>query len=189
MHVYNILTATIIGWSRVDTVELTDLHEYIQKSIQERQEHLDLDSPCLEIGADSQESRGLMAMHLKIFLTKQVKVHLCHACGNPKCSNPSHLYWGTPSENSQDTQRHNPGLGLRVRDTLLRKNPNHYRDMALARREGNRYGNLMSPEQIKERLDSIKHLDPHKWGFYTKVSKIWGLTPQASSRFYRQHFR
>jgi hypothetical protein len=26
----------------------------------------------------------------------------CHTCDNPPCCNPSHLYWGTPTDNRQD---------------------------------------------------------------------------------------
>ena len=30
------------------------------------------------------------------------KPFACHSCGNPKCCNPEHLYWGSPSDNIQD---------------------------------------------------------------------------------------
>lgn len=169
------------------TMELTPLHEYILKTQEERQAHIDLSDPCLELGADSQESRALMALHLRVFLTKQVKVHLCHACGNAKCSNPKHLYWGTPRENTLDAYMHDPDISKRSRDTRLKRNPNCYREMALKRRELNRDGAKMDPEKVQERFESIKHLNPNEWGFYKKVGEVWGVTPQTAGRFYRKY--
>jgi hypothetical protein len=78
------------------------LNEYMTLSQNERQSHLDLTEPCIELGANSQECRGLMAMFLKTTVIKSKKIHLCHACYNDKCNNSKHLYWGTPKENYED---------------------------------------------------------------------------------------
>lgn len=69
---------------------------------EQRRQHLDLKSPCIERGGNSTMFRGLLASHLntEIFVSK--KILLCHACHNSKCSNPAHLYWGSYSDNIQD---------------------------------------------------------------------------------------
>lgn len=79
-----------------------DINEYIKKTKEERQSHLDLSSSCIEIGTNSYQCRALLAHELQTVLPKGRKILLCHACNNDKCSNPKHLYWGTSSENSRD---------------------------------------------------------------------------------------
>lgn len=44
--------------------------------------------------------------------------HICHACDNPKCVNPKHLWAGTPSDNAID--RESKGRG---RDAKGENNP------------------------------------------------------------------
>jgi hypothetical protein len=61
---------------------LLNIEEYIILPLEKRQGHLRLNEPCIERGG-----------------TYSVA---CHACHNAKCSNPCHLYWGTPKENWQD---------------------------------------------------------------------------------------
>jgi hypothetical protein len=68
----------------------------------ERTKHLDLSQQCIERGGNSTVHRGVLAQYLNTNFPS--KVHLCHACHNDKCSNPLHLYWGTPSENIQDAK-------------------------------------------------------------------------------------
>ena len=80
-----------------------DLFEYIQKPKSERQSHLDLKDPCIEIGANSKECRALLAHYIYTTIRPSKKIHLCHACNNAKCSNVKHLYWGTVAENSRDS--------------------------------------------------------------------------------------
>ncbi len=75
---------------------------YLDKPIDERKQHLKLDTPCNERGGYSTMFRGLLANFLgtEIFIDK--KIVLCHACHNAKCSNPEHLYWGSYKENIDD---------------------------------------------------------------------------------------
>ena len=80
------------------------VEKWIQESREVRTAHLDLSEECLERGGNSTTHRGVLAQ----FLTTNFpsKIDLCHACGNEKCSNPKHLYWGTRSENVQDAIVH-----------------------------------------------------------------------------------
>lgn len=81
-----------------------DIYAYMERPKEERQEHLDLSQPCTEIGGYSSEARLLLAHYLKTTVPRGMKVLLCHACNNAKCSNPRHLYWGRPKENQDDSQ-------------------------------------------------------------------------------------
>src|ERR1700761_834539 len=81
------------------------IDEYMQKSREERRAHLRLDEECIKIGGyDSREYRGLLAHFLKTEIPTKKKVFLCHACNYHWCSNPNHLYWGTPADNYLDAQ-------------------------------------------------------------------------------------
>ena len=65
----------------------------------ERQEHLDLSETCIERGGNSTNHKGVLAQYLNTNIPYGIYFPLCHACHNGKCSNPKHLYWGTPKEN------------------------------------------------------------------------------------------
>ena len=69
-----------------------------------RTAHIDMGEPCIERGGNSTVHRGILAQYLDTNLPN--KIDLCHSCGNGKCSNPKHLYWGTRSENVSDSQKH-----------------------------------------------------------------------------------
>ncbi|HYT44705.1 MAG TPA: hypothetical protein VEP90_20405 [Methylomirabilota bacterium] len=78
----------------------------MQRSKQERIAHLNLNEKCLERGGFSTKFCGVLAEGLNTtipeYKTDNIRVHLCHACHNAKCSNIKHLYWGTPQENYLD---------------------------------------------------------------------------------------
>jgi hypothetical protein len=97
---------------------------YMKKTRSERIAHMDLKTPCIEIGGDSQNFRGLLAHSLKTTIPRGMKILLCHGCNNPKCSNTAHLYWGTTSENLVDwlsTIKSHPLKGRRFSE-LHKKN-------------------------------------------------------------------
>lgn len=80
------------------------VEEWINTSRDVRTSHLNMSEPCIERGGNSTVHRGVLAQYLNTNFPS--KIDLCHACGNDKCSNPKHLYWGTRSENVKDSIIH-----------------------------------------------------------------------------------
>lgn len=72
--------------------------EYILLPKVERQQHIELGQPCVERGGNSTNHKGVLAQYLNTEIPSG-RILLCHACGNGKCSEPRHLYWGTDREN------------------------------------------------------------------------------------------
>lgn len=56
--------------------------------------------------------KGLLAHLMETTIPSGKKIHVCHACNNAACSNPNHIYWGTPSENAIDRERFHGGTGV-----------------------------------------------------------------------------
>jgi len=77
---------------------MIQLKEYILLSKQERQAYIQLSLPCLERGGNSTNHKGVLAQFMGSDIPSG-RILLCHACGNEKCSEPKHLYWGTDREN------------------------------------------------------------------------------------------
>ena len=80
------------------------VEEWIKESRDNRTAHLDMSELCIERGGNSTVHRGVLAQYLDTNVPN--KIDLCHNCGNGKCSNPKHLYWGTRKENVEDAIRH-----------------------------------------------------------------------------------
>ena len=83
--------------------------EYMKLTQKERQSHLRLDEPCMNVelfikkrGMVSAYCKGLLADVLGTEIFYKDGIHLCHACHNGDCMNPYHHYWGTASENRRD---------------------------------------------------------------------------------------
>jgi hypothetical protein len=79
------------------------VESYLSREKSTRQDHLNLDDPCLERGGISTNHRGVLAQYLNTPIYGR-PADLCHACHNDKCSNPKHLYWGTRKENVADAR-------------------------------------------------------------------------------------
>lgn len=113
------------------------VNEWIAESRDARTMHLDMSEPCLERGGNSTVHRGVLAQYLGTNLPD--KVDLCHNCGNGKCSNPKHLYWGTRKENIEDAKRH--GTWASPWDRLVKKYGYDLAcDMKSRKMQGNTHG-------------------------------------------------
>jgi len=97
-----------------------NIYEYIKRSKEERQVHLDLDDYCIERGGNSTYSKALLAEQVGTTIPNGHNILVCHACNNGKCSNPRHLYWGTARENRMDRVKYE-------NRTLIEKMEDHYR--------------------------------------------------------------
>ena len=82
---------------------MINITEFIKKEKSERQKHLDLTESCCERGGNSTNHKGVLSQYLNTTIPSG-RILLCHACHNPKCSNPKHLYWGTDKDNIEDSK-------------------------------------------------------------------------------------
>ena len=99
----------------------TLIEDHMKQTKEKRQQHLDLNTDCIEMGGNSIKFQGLLAGHLNTTFPERKTIHLAHACHNGKCSNPLHLYWGTPKENVQDMVSDKNGSWKNPYDRMVEK--------------------------------------------------------------------
>ena len=87
---------------------MIEITEFIQRSREERRQHLNLEEACCERGGNSTNHKGVLAEYLGTTIPKG-RILLCHACHNGDCSNPRHLYWGTDKDNLAIDRAEQPG--------------------------------------------------------------------------------
>ena len=107
---------------KIHTSDRVGLLEYMLLPLEDRLSHVMPESPCLELGCNSKETRALLAVFLNTTAEKLgTKAMLCHTCNNAGCSNPEHLYWGTARENILDRNRDCPEWVEKRAATILEK--------------------------------------------------------------------
>jgi hypothetical protein len=164
------------------------IEDYILKDISSRQSHIDLKEKCIEIGGfNSTYYKGLLAHCLKTTIpTLNKNIQLCHLCGNSKCSNPNHLYWGTRSENENDKKIHGTFKSLReltIQKHGLEKANKIFKKASSSGGKKGGGSNKLRADEIEERLKKIEFIDFSKKGSITKASIILNVSHTQIKRF------
>lgn len=161
----------------------TNISVYMEKSRQERRQHLRLDEACFEIGGNSTNFRGILAFFLKTTIPSGTKTYLCHGCNNGGCSNPRHLYWGTPLDNSIDRQEAGTQIDF---SKVITPEQRRERGKILGTLHGG--SNKLTADQLtryKKVFDTFEN--KHSW--VTKASKELNVSRTTIRRIYIKYFR
>lgn len=166
-----------------------DINDYMtNKDREERRHHLELTECCIEIGGDSRSFRGLLAHHLKTTISS--KFYVCHACNNEKCSNPRHLYWGTPKDNHIDQVE--AGTWSSPRERTIKKhgleeaNKIQQINSSLGGKKGGGK-NKLSDSDILKYKEAIINAGFPKRGWLTKASKELNISHTQIKRVYNKY--
>lgn len=171
------------------------ISEYIGLSKEERQRHLNLSEPCIEIGGSSYQFKGMLAHVLKTTIPiKKDNVLVCHACNNGGCSNQHHLYWGTPRDNYDDAIEagvpsfHEKCVSKYGKEEWLKKLQGLSKVHASAM--GKKYGgsNRLTKERIEEIRIILRDIDLSKYGWVQDAANKLGVTHTQVRRYISKYF-
>jgi hypothetical protein len=168
-------------------VQFEPITEHIQRSRDERRQHLRLTEKCVEIGGASGFFKGLLAHHLKTTIPFGLPILLCHACHNPGCSNPNHLYWGTHKDNWQDANSigATPFGNSKHHQSVAVKRTKEY--LENARKMGKEFGGQNKLDAAtRHRIETIILEEPKSWGWKQRVAKKLGVSHTQVSRYVKQ---
>lgn len=160
-----------------------DIRKYLEKPLNERKSHLNLDEDCIEIGGDSRTCRGLMAHTFKTTMNWH-RAYVCHACGNSKCSNISHMYWGSPRENHDDQRIHGTYVSPYQRMVNKYGEEGAKRKMSEISKKRDRSKKnivLLDKNVIQSRLDDLSN--DTKRGRYSRLANKWNISHTQVRRF------
>ncbi len=171
-------------------MNFVDIKEYMKLSREERRRHLDLEEECVEIGGLSQFFRGLLAHHLGTTIGDR-SVYVCHACNNPKCSNPRHLYWGSPVDNVIDQKE--AGTWTSGYQKMVSKYGQEEAKRMLKERAslGGKSGgghNVLSSYEIEKWKIAILETDLGKRGWISKIGQKMNRSHTQVRRVLKKYF-
>lgn len=165
----------------------------MQLPLDERRLHLELDTPCLERGGSSANFHGLLAETLNTTMPDRGDkpvVHLCHACGNGKCSNVLHLYWGTAKENVHDAKEHGTWKSTHQR-AMEKYGEQEYKQLLKknASAGGKKGGgsNKFTDEEVHH-IQTVISSVPIGYGRISKISKILGVSHTTVAKYIQRWF-
>ena len=170
--------------------QFTDINEYILLSREKRREHLKLEEPCIEIGGDSRTCRGLLAHFLGTTIGEH-NHYVCHACNNAKCSNPVHLYWGTPKDNWQDAK--DSGRWTPIYSRMLKKHGEKktYEILSKTASKAGKVGggwNALTSEELEKWKKAIDNIELQKFGWVSKLSQEMNCSHTHVRRILGKYF-
>jgi len=174
-------------------MEFVDISEYIGRTIESRTSHLDLVAECIEIGGyDSREYRGLLAHYLGTNIPTGKKICLCHKCGNSKCSNVLHLYWGTYAENVKDSKEHGTwksvyeSVRIKYGDSKLKEMQKENGSLG-GKISGNMEHNKLSIQEIENMIKLIIDSEPSKYGWLARATIKTGSSHTWIKKFVKKY--